>query len=41
MDKSSSGKIAVAITVFWLLAKIALIMILGSTEGVIPVYQGF
>jgi len=41
MDKLHQNKYARTLTVFWLLAKIALIVILGSTEGVVPVYQGF
>lgn len=30
-----------ALSVFWLLAKVLIVLLLGSFAGVVPVYQGF
>lgn len=32
---------ASALSLLWLAVKILIIVVLGSTEGIIPVYQGF
>lgn len=41
VDEIGETKRAQALSVFWLLTKIAIIVILGSTAGIVPVYQGF
>ena len=41
MNPESGSEIRQTISIFWLLLKIALILLLAGSGGVVPAYQGF